>query len=94
MGLRRRYTPEYQKEIDQLKSGEAAPEEEEKEEKVEDGVTKFAKEIEAEEKQEEVKVEEKPTKKEEEEEERKLAMVGKRHQRLHEKMNKEEKDKE
>ena len=35
MGLRRRYTPEYQKEIDQLKSGEAAPEEEEKEEKVE-----------------------------------------------------------
>ena len=62
--MKRRYTPEYQKEIDRLKSGEGEAEEEEKEEKVEDGVTKFAKEIEMEEKPTEVaeKEEEKPTK--------------------------------
>ena len=69
-GVRRRYTPEYQKEIDALRSGvveeEEAPVVEEKEE---DKALRFAKEIEMEAKGETPVVEEKEKEKEEKEEE-------------------------
>ena len=66
--MTRRYTPEYQKEIDRLKSGVEEKEEVVEEKKEDDNVARFAKEIEEEEKGVE-KEEEKGVEKEEKKEE-------------------------
>ena len=90
--MQRRYTPEYQKELDQLKTGETKEEKEEDvtEETEEAKAMRFAKEIEQEEKGEEVESAEKETAEKapatNEEKERQLAMMNNRTKRLYERL--------